>query len=298
MDLVIMAGGMGSRFGGLKQIEPIDEFGNFIIDYSIFDAIRAGFDRVVFIIKEENYDIFRKTVGKRVEKHIKVEYAFQRLTDLPEGYSCPQERTKPWGTAHAIYATRHIVKDSFAIINADDFYGADAFRVVGNFLKSSNNEREYALIGYHAENTITDNGSVKRGIVTIEDGKLKSLVESSIEKNSNGDLYATRLVGGEPFKIEGSQLVSMNMFGLKPILFDRLNKDIISFLEENIDDLKSEFLIPDIISNQIKDGEVSVKVLDTTAVWQGVTYKDDKPRVVEEIKKLVDEGVYPVGLWN
>ena len=298
MDLVIMAGGMGSRFGGLKQIEPIDEYGNFIIDYSIFDAIRAGFDRVVFIIKEENYDIFKETVGKRVENHIKVEYAFQKLTDLPDGYVCPEDRIKPWGTAHAIYATRYIVKGNFAIINADDFYGADAFRVVSEFLKNNTSSNEYALVGYHAENTITDNGAVKRGVVKIEDGKLKGLAECSIEKNENGELYATNLAGGEPFKIQGSQLVSMNMFGLKPILFDRLNKDIRLFLDENASDLKSEFLIPDIISNQIKDEEVSVHVLNTTAVWQGVTYKEDKPRVVAEIKKLVDAGVYPAGLWK
>ena len=298
MDLVIMAGGMGSRFGGLKQIEPIDEFGNFIIDYSIFDAIRAGFDRVVFIIKEENYDIFKETVGRRVEKHIAVEYAFQKLSDLPDGYTCPDGRVKPWGTAHAIYATRNIVKGNFAIINADDFYGADAFRVVGEFLKNNDEDKKYALVGYEAQNTITDNGSVKRGVADVEDGKLVVLVESSIEKRENGELFATPLSGGESVKIEGSQPVSMNMFGLKPILFDRLIKDFPLFLNENIDNLKSEFLIPEIISSQIESGEVEVEVLKTSAVWQGVTYKEDKPRVVSEIKKLVDAGVYPVGLWK
>ena len=172
MDLVIMAGGMGSRFGGLKQIEPIDEYGNFIIDYSIFDALRAGFDRVVFIIKEENYDIFKQTVGSRVEKHIETEYVFQSLTDLPEGYELPQGRVKPWGTAHAIYAARNVVKENFAIVNADDFYGADAYQVVANFLRTNTDSGCYALIGYEALNTITENGSVKRGVATIEDGKL------------------------------------------------------------------------------------------------------------------------------
>lgn len=298
MDLVIMAGGMGSRFGGLKQIEPIDEHGNFIIDYSIFDAIRAGFDRVVFIIKEENFKIFKETVGKRVENHIKVEYAFQKLTDLPEGYICPEERIKPWGTAHAVLSTRNIVDGNFAIINADDFYGYDAFRVVGEFLKNNSSDNEYALVGYRAINTITENGSVKRGLVSTFNGELVDLVESSIEKTKSGELYATYLAGGEPFKIKGDQLVSMNMFGLKPILFNRLKRDIVPFLDANIENIKSEFLIPDVIADQIKDGEVSVKVLDTSAVWQGVTYKEDKPRVVEEIKKLVDEGVYPEGLWK
>ena len=298
MDLVIMAGGMGSRFGGLKQIEPIDEYGNFIIDYSIYDALRAGFDRVVFIIKKENYDIFKQTVGARVEKRIKVEYVFQEMTDIPEGYTLPEERVKPLGTAHAIYATRNVVKGDFAIINADDFYGKDAYRVVGDYLKNSTAQDEYALVGYQAMNTITDNGSVKRGVAEVKDGKLTKLVESSLDKIGNGKLHAEPLDGSDCFDIEGSHPVSMNMFALKQGLFDRLNRDFPKFLDDNQDNiLKAEFLIPTVISDQIHDGEVSVKVLDTTAVWHGVTYKEDKPRVVAEIKKLVDNGDYPAGLW-
>lgn len=298
MDLVIMAAGMGSRFGGLKQLEPIDENGNFIIDYSIYDAVRFGFDRVVFIIKEENYDIFKQTVGSRVEKRIKTEYVFQKMDDVPSGFSLPIDRVKPWGTAHAIYATRNIVKDNFAIINADDFYGKDAFRVVSEFLKNSASENEYALVGYQAINTITDNGSVKRGVADIEDGKLVNLIESSIEKCSETELKASPLDGRNSFMIPPTQAVSMNMFGLKPIIFERLNKDFPKFLLNAEDILKAEFLIPDVIASQIKDGEVTVKVLDTNAVWQGVTYREDKPRVVEEIKKLVDNGEYPENLWN
>ena len=298
MDLVIMAGGMGSRFGGLKQIEPIDEYGNFIIDYSIYDALRAGFDRVVFIIKKENYDIFKQTVGARVEKRIKVEYVFQEMTDIPEGYTLPEERVKPLGTAHAIYATRNVVKGDFAIINADDFYGKDAYRVVGEYLKNSTAQDEYALVGYQAMNTITDNGSVKRGVAEVKDGKLTKLVESSLDKIGNGKLHAEPLDGSDCFDIDGSHPVSMNMFALKQGLFDRLNRDFPKFLDNNQDNiLKAEFLIPTVISDQIRDGEVSVKVLDTTAVWHGVTYKEDKPRVVAEIKKLVDNGDYPAGLW-
>ena len=293
-----MAGGMGSRFGGLKQIEPIDEYGNFIIDYSIYDALRAGFDRVVFIIKKENYDIFKQTVGARVEKRIKVEYVFQEMTDIPEGYTLPEERVKPLGTAHAIYATRNVVKGDFAIINADDFYGKDAYRVVGDYLKNSTAQDEYALVGYQAMNTITDNGSVKRGVAEVKDGKLTKLVESSLDKIGNGKLHAEPLDGSDCFDIEGSHPVSMNMFALKQGLFDRLNRDFPKFLDDNQDNiLKAEFLIPTVISDQIHDGEVSVKVLDTTAVWHGVTYKEDKPRVVAEIKKLVDNGDYPAGLW-
>ena len=299
MDLVIMAGGMGSRFGGLKQLEPIDENGNFIIDYSIFDAIRAGFNRVVFIIKEENFDIFRQTVGARVEKHIKTEYAFQKMDDLPEGFVAPINREKPWGTAHAIYATRNIVKGSFAIINADDFYGLDAFRVVAEFLKNNNSPTEYAIVGYQAINTITDNGSVKRGVANIKNGKLLGITESSIEKISEEKLIATPLDGSTSFDILPSQAVSMNMFALKPVLFERLEKDFPKFLTGlDVGDIKSEFLIPDVISAQVKSKEVEVEVLNTTAVWQGVTYREDKPRVVEEIKKLVEAGEYPANLWN
>lgn len=298
MDLVIMAAGMGSRFGGLKQLEPIDDNGNFIIDYSIYDAVKFGFDRVVFIIKEENYDIFKETVGKRVEKRIATEYVFQKMDDIPDGFSVPAERVKPWGTAHAIYATRNVVKGDFAIINADDFYGADAFRVVAEFLKNSSNKNEYALVGYQAINTITDNGSVKRGVADIKDGKLTNLIESSIEKISDTKLHATPLDGRAGFDIEPTQPVSMNMFGLKQIVFDRLERDFPKFLSQFGGELKSEFLIPDVIADQIKDGEVEVKVLNTTAVWQGVTYKEDKPRVVAEIKKLVQSGCYPEKLWN
>ena len=172
MTLVIMAAGMGSRFGGLKQIEPIDEAGNYIIDYSIYDAIRAGFDKVVFIIKEENYDIFRETVGKRVEDKIKVEYVFQNLDILPEGHTVPEGRVRPWGTGHAVLCTRDVVTDNFAIINADDFYGRDAFRVIAEFLKNNKSENKYAMVGYRVCNTLTKNGSVKRGICKVRDGYL------------------------------------------------------------------------------------------------------------------------------
>lgn len=299
MDLVIMAGGMGSRFGGLKQIEPIDDEGNFIIDYSIFDAIRVGFDRVVFIIKEENYDIFKRTVGARVEKRIKTKYVFQDLNDIPDGFCVPKGRVKPWGTAHAIYATRNVVCGDFAIINADDFYGFDAFRVVSEFLKANKKENEYAVVGYNAINTITDNGAVKRGVADVKNGKLVGLVESSIEKKENGKIKVLPLDGGAEFEIEGSHPVSMNMFGLKQGVFTRLRKDFPKFMENCVDNiLKAEFLIPDVIANQIKNNEVVVHVLNTSAVWQGVTYKEDKPRVVEEIAKLVQKGDYPPKLWN
>ena len=206
MTLAIMAAGMGSRFGGLKQIEPIDEYGNFIIDYSIYDAIKVGFTKVVFIIKKENYDIFRETVGKRVEKYIDVEYVFQELDKLPKGYSVPEGRVKPWGTGHAILCCKDVIKENFAIINSDDFYGRDAFKVIADFLKENaknNIENEYAMAGYKVENTLTENGSVKRGVCEIENGYLTKLTESSIEKVGD-EFIANPLEGGDAFKVLSS----------------------------------------------------------------------------------------------
>ena len=301
MTLVIMAAGMGSRFGGLKQIEPIDEYGNFIIDYSIYDAIKEGFTKVVFIIKKENYDIFRETVGSRVEKYIDVEYVFQELDALPDGYSVPEGREKPWGTGHAILCCKDTVHENFAIINSDDFYGRDAYRVIAEFLKRDNSQEEvqkYAMAGYKVKNTLTENGSVKRGVCQAKDGFLTKLIESKIEK-VDGKLMATPLEGGEDFEVGLDDLVSMNMFGFTPGLFECLEKGFPKFLDSHKDDiLKCEYLIPTIVFAQITKGEATVEVLKTDAVWQGITYREDKDKVVEEIKKLVDQGVYPEGLWK
>lgn len=301
MTLVIMAAGMGSRFGGLKQIEPIDEYGNFIIDYSIYDAIQEGFTKVVFIIKKENYDIFRETVGKRVEKYINVEYAFQKLENIPKGYSVPKDRVKPWGTGHAILCCKDIVKEKFAIINSDDFYGRDAFRVIADFLKNNNqntNINEYAMAGYQVKNTLTENGSVKRGICQVENGYLTKLIESNIER-INGKLIASSLETGEKFDISEDDIVSMNMFGFTPQIFDYLEKNFSNFLDENKDNiLKCEYLIPTLVFKAIEKKIARVKVLTTNAVWQGITYKLDKDKVVTELKKLVNQGKYPQGLWK
>ena len=212
MDLVILAAGMGSRFGGLKQIEPIDKYGNFIIDYSIYDAKRAGFDRVVFIIKKENYEIFKNTIGKRVEDKIETHYAFQSLDLIPEGYTLPSDRVKPLGTAQAILAAKPYVSDKFIIINADDFYGSDAFKVAADFLRNSNDPNTYANVAYRVTNTMTENGSVKRGVLVFDENKkLNSLIESKIEKVNN-DIIATPLEGGDVMNISSDTLVSMNMF--------------------------------------------------------------------------------------
>ena len=302
MDLVILAAGMGSRFGGLKQIEPIDEFNNFIIDYSIYDAKKAGFDKVIFIIKEENYDIFKETIGKRVEKRIETHYCFQKLEDIPAGYTLPKDRVKPLGTAQAILAAKDLVSDKFIIINADDFYGADAFKVAADYLKSvkAGVKGAYANVGYHAINTITDNGSVKRGILYFDNkNKLTSLVESNIEK-VNGKLIASPLDDIENKKeIENDTLVSMNMFCFTKDIMDRLVEGFVPFMEANKNNLaKCEYLIPTVVSDLIEEGKATVEVLATKAQWYGVTYKEDKDYVVNSLKELTKSGEYPEGLWK
>lgn len=301
MTLVIMAAGMGSRFGGLKQIEPIDENGNFIIDYSIYDAIKVGFTKVVFIIKKENYEIFRETVGKRVEKYINVEYAFQELDKLPSGYSVPVGRVKPWGTGHAILCSKDLVKENFAIINSDDFYGRDAFRVIAEFLKNVKNDegvQTYAMAGYMVKNTLTENGSVKRGICSVKDGYLTKLIESKIER-VDGVLEALPLDGGDKYIVSDDDTVSMNMFGFTPQIFDYLEKRFPEFLDEHKDNINEcEYLIPTLVFEEIEKGLARVKALKTDAVWQGITYREDKDKVVSEIKALVDKGEYPQGVWE
>ncbi len=302
MDLVILAAGMGSRFGGLKQIEPIDEYGNFIIDYSIYDAKKAGFDKVIFIIKEENLEIFKETVGKRVEKYIKVEYAFQRLEDVPEGVVLPADRVKPLGTAQAILSAKNLVSDKFIIINSDDYYGSDAFKVAAQYLKSlkAGSRNVYGNIGYMAKNTITENGSVKRGVLYFDkNNKLEKLVESKIEK-VNGKLEATPLDDETKTEvIADDTLVSMNMFAFTRDIMDYLEKGYKQFFIDNKDNLKScEYLIPTVVSDLIEDGIATCDVLSTTSVWYGVTYKEDKDFVVSSLKKLVDNGEYPKGIWK
>lgn len=296
MTLVIMAAGMGSRFGGLKQIEPMDEYGNFIIDYSIYDAIRVGYDKVVFIIKKENYDIFRDTIGKRIENKIKVEYVFQELNDLPEGYDVFLERVKPWGTGHAILSCKNVVNEPFTIINADDFYGFDAYEKSSDFIFK--NVSNYAMTGYAVKNTITENGKVKRGVCEISDGYVVKLIESEIEYINN-KYIATPLNGDDSFEISPDTIVSMNMFTFTPKIFDFLEKEFPKFLDQNKDNiLKCEFLIPDLVFKQMEEENVKVEVLNTNSKWLGVTYKEDKENVVNNLKALVEAGEYRKGLWG
>ena len=295
MQLVILAAGMGSRFGGLKQIEPIDERKNFIIDYSIYDAKQAGFDRVVFLIKEENREIFEQTVGKRVADQIEVAYAYQKLDVIPPGYVLPADRVKPLGTAQAILCAKDALKGPFAIINSDDFYGADAFKVAAKFLKSLGDKKgHYANIGYYAKNTLTRNGSVKRGILEFDESKkLKGLVESKLEWRGD-EIYAAPLEGGEMKQIPHDSLVSMNMFVFTHDVLERIGENFAPFLEANKEHLDDcEYLIPTLISDLVEKGEVTCEVLSTTAVWYGVTYREDKPEVVASLAKLVEKGEYP-----
>ncbi len=296
--LLIMAAGMGSRFGGLKQIEPMGPSGEFLIDYSIYDALRCGFTKVVFIIKKEMEEVFKETIGKRVEDKIQVEYVFQTLEDIPEGFTLPADRTKPLGTSQAILAARDVIKEPFAVINADDFYDYDGFKVVSDFLDNETNQDTYLTVGYLAKNTLTDHGSVKRGVCEEENGYLTKMVESSLEKVGD-KIIASPLSGDAPFEMKEDQYVSMNLFGFFPSLFEKLEEQFPLFLEANKNQLdKCEFLISESLYEMIHENKAKVRVIPTKAVWQGVTYKEDKEMVVEALKKMCEEGKYPYSLWQ
>ena len=301
MELLILAAGMGSRFGGLKQIEPMDEYGNFILDYSIYDAIEAGFDSVIFVIKEDLYEDFRTTIGKRVENKIKTKYVFQKLEDLPTGYECPKDRKKPWGTAHAIIAARDAIEDNFVIINADDYYGKEAFKVAADYLRNVGDSKgQYANIVYQVANTITDNGSVKRGVcLSDENGQCKELIESTITKDENGNILAVSL--DDPSRravLAKEHPVSMNMFAFTKDIVGDLIELFPEFLNENKDNaLSCEYLVATAVSRLSQENKSKLQLLPTNSVWHGVTYREDKEEVVQSLKKLVDQGKYKKGLW-
>ena len=307
ITLVILAAGMGSRFGGLKQIEPMGPNGEFIIDYSIYDAIEAGFTKVVFLIKEENYDVFKETIGARVEPHIKVEYAFQKNDNVPMFYEELKDRQKPLGTAHAILCCNEKVNEPFMIINADDFYGKDSFKKGAEFLKSIKEEvpHQYGMVGYLVKNTITENGAVKRGVCDIQDGYLTGLIESSVERLEDGRIQATPLDETiDKFMVDENDTVSMNMLLFDSSIFKYIEGKFPGFLEKNKDKLdKCEFLIPDVLFDSINEGFSTCKVIPTTATWYGVTYREDAPAVRESIKQLVktkedEDKDYPLHLWE
>lgn len=300
ITLVILAGGMGSRFGGLKQIEPMGPNGEFIIDYSIFDAIKAGFNKVVFLIRKENFELFKETIGVRIEPHVKVEYSFQEFDTIPTRIEVPSERVKPLGTAHAVLCSREFVNEPFAMINADDFYGRDAFERAYEYLsnvdETSNN---YGMIGYKAANTLTENGSVKRGVCKVDSSDyLVSITESKVEREGNV-INAYPLNGSESFVVEDDDTVAMNFLLFTPTIFKYLEEKFHLFLEKNRDNLvTSEYLIPDVLTNLVSEGVATTKVINTSATWYGVTYKEDTPGVKAAINFLVEAGEYNNNLWD
>ena len=283
--LVVMAAGMGSRFGGLKQIEPIGPHGQAIVDFSVYDAKQAGFNKVVFIIKHEIEDEFKKIVGSRIEKMIDVDNAFQEIDMLPEGFTAPADRTKPWGTAHAIYCCRDVVKTPFAVINADDYYGKSAYKKMYNHLKEQ--KGDFCMVGFRLENTLTENGTVSRGICEVENGVLKSVTERTkiIDcKYTEDDLNWTEL--------PKDSIVSMNMWGFTPDVFGYIEKDLNKFFAEKINEPKVEYYLPTVVSNVIANGQKDVSVLVAEDKWYGVTYKEDKAGVVTALNEKINNGEY------
>ncbi len=296
MVLVIMAAGMGSRFGGLKQIEPVGPYKEFIIDYSIYDGIKAGFKEVIFIIKKENYEIFRETVGKRIEDKIKVTYVFQNIEDIPVKLNIKRE--KPWGTGQAILAIKNIVKDNFAVINADDFYDRDTYIKLSGFLKNVDcNSTHFAMVGFKAYNTLGEYGSVKRGICQMNENYLTSLIESVVEYKGN-NIIAVPLNGGSPLKVNKDSIVSMNAFAFTKEFFPYLEESWNNFFKEAKDIEKEEFLLPIIVEKMIRSNKCTVEVLKTNSKWYGITYKEDKEKVKEAINEMIAKGQYPKNLWK
>ena len=297
--LLVLAAGMGSRYGGLKQMDPMGPNGETVLDYSVFDAIRAGFGRVVFIIREDFAEAFKQGVGARFAGKIDVDYVFQKLDDLPSGFSVPEGRTKPWGTAHAVRSARHAVKENFAVINADDFYGSDAYVRAATFFDSlpESATNAMAMIGYPLENTLSDHGHVNRGICQIDEMGMLTNVEEylNIERESDGHVRGNALDGKRHVVPEGS-LVSMNFWAFGPDFFGQLEEAFVRFLNESGDQLKSECYIPTVVDHLIHGGHAQCPVLRTTSQWFGVTYPDDKPFVVESIARLIREGEYPGSL--
>ena len=286
ITLVVMAAGMGSRFGGLKQIEPIGPKGEAILDFSVYDAVKAGFTKVVFVIKHAIEKDFKEFVGNRIEKKVKVEYVFQEIDKLPEGYNCPEGREKPWGTAHAILCCKDVVKEPFAVVNADDFYGRSAFVKMAEFLKSDSDD--YAMVGFRLVNTLTENGYVSRGVCNIEKGELKSVTE----RTKIMDCKYTEDDGATWTALPEDTVVSMNLWGFRPDVFRFIETGFKKFLDEKIDVPKSEYYLPAVVSERIENGEKSVKVLIAEDKWYGVTYKEDKQVVVDAIGKMVTDGLY------
>jgi UTP-glucose-1-phosphate uridylyltransferase len=294
--LLVMAAGMGSRYGGLKQIDPVGPAGETIIDYSIYDAMRAGFGKLVFVIRKDIEEPFKQVVGARFEKRIPVEYVFQELDKLPQGFTVPEGRTKPWGTTQAVLMAEDVIREPFAVINADDFYGAESYRVIAEHLNSGS--PDYAMVGFILRNTLSDFGSVARGVCRVNhQGYLERIEElTSIERDGN-DAKNTA-PDGTVTKLSGDEPVSMNFWGFTPQIFPQLRDVFQRFLERNNKELKSESYVPMAVGELVKAGQARVNVLRSRDSWFGVTYREDRPRVVDSIRALIDAGTYPGSLWS
>lgn len=302
--LVIMAAGMGSRYGGLKQIDPVDEQGNKIIDFSIYDAVQAGFETVVFIIKKAIEKEFKENIGDRLKEHVNVKYVYQELDKLPDGYNIPEGRVKPWGTGHAILCCQEVIDGPFAVINADDYYGRSAFQAIYNQLvevSDDENKYQYAMVGYELYNTLTENGHVARGVCTVaEDGKLLDIHERTrIEKH--GELAEYTEDDGQNWTgLSKETLVSMNLWGFTESILKELSSRFISFLDRELtkNPVKCEYFLPFVVDELLKEGKAEVSVLKSSDRWYGVTYKEDKDTVVKAIRQLKQSGLYPEILWE
>ena len=298
MTLLILAAGMGSRFGGLKQLEPVGPSGETLLDYSVYDALRAGFTKVVFVIRRDFAEEFRAKVGHAYEEHVAVSYVHQELEDLPEGFTVPEGRSKPWGTGHAFLSARDVIRGPFAAINADDFYGASAFQILADFFAAENKPDQFAMVGYRLDRTLSENGSVSRGICTADErGGLSSVKEyTKLERTDEG--IRCRLDGEDAVFFKGDEIVSMNFWGFRSAVFPLLTEGFKDFLREQGREAKSEFYIPFAVAEMIAGEEAGVSVLSTDGDWFGVTYREDKETVMKSIAWLVEEGAYPQSLWK
>lgn len=299
--LLVLAAGMGSRYGGLKQMDPMGPNGETVLDYSVYDAIRAGFSRVVFIIREDFAEAFKTEIGAKFADKIEVDYAYQDLNDLPEGYSLPEGRTKPWGTTHAILAARNAINSPFAVINADDFYGSDSFQQITSYFdetaKSTDGVDHYCMVGYKLANTLSDHGTVNRGICSDKDGFLVDVEEHlDIQVEPDGICRGENLVG-DRVEISTSSIASMNFWGFPPSIMQDLERHFIAFLKERGTEMKSESYIPTDVDMMLKSGKADCNILETSSSWFGVTYPQDKEMVVTSVNKLIDQGEYPANLW-
>ncbi len=297
-SLVILAAGMGSRYGGLKQIDTLGNNGESIIDFSIYDAIKAGFKKVYLIIRKEHTEAFENSLGKKIRPFIEVEYVYQELTDLPVGFSVPEGREKPWGTTHAMWACRKQVKEPFMICNADDYYGIDAFKTMYDFLVNEVTDTNYSLIGYRLVNTLSDSGSVTRGVCDVKDGKLIEVVERQ-EIKKHGHKVITSDNGRDWNELDPQGLVSMNFWGFTPAVFDLAEKQFVAFLKRDLEGnpMKCEHVIPTMIGETLDKDLYTMNALTSENTWYGVTYKEDKPQVVAEFKRMKAENLYPFDLW-